>query len=171
MPQERGRFLLLVPSWKYEYDSMRKAIYFILVILIVVFSVWFIPAIFNYRVKTDEVWIENYQLKDGSYIDIVHSHSCKTKKPFFEKNTNRKMIDFYKTKYTVYDYCITEDDADMLNHISKRNIKLALEHDWLFLEDSIDFADYEHFSNAIDTTERIYTVSHSRFGGKLIPQN
>lgn len=148
-----------------------KKIYYILFILGVMLLCWLVPNVVNNKVNEDEIWWEEYQIKDGSYIRIIHAHDCKAKKPLIRWNVQCNMLDYYKCKYDVYDYCIDEDNAIMLNAISKRNIKYAMERQWAYAETEQDVAVCRRNDKMWDTTDRTYEVAYSLKGDELIPQN
>lgn len=69
----------------------------------------------------DEIWREKVMLKNGSHIMRYHSNDCTCDRPFF--CPKEKKVDFKKLKYDVYASCIEEEEAEMLNAISHRNIQ------------------------------------------------
>lgn len=104
----------------------------------------------------DELWREKVKLSDDTHIFIYHSSKCKKKRPFF--TVIEKKIDFEKLKYGVFDICISERDADMLNGISKKNIADYIDYAYLFAEDDQDYEYYFNKVAVLDTTERKYDV-------------
>lgn len=148
-----------------------KTRHYILIVIAIVLLGWLLPQIINNKVGEDEIWYETYQIQDGSSIRIIHSHNCKAKKPFFAWNVQCKILHYHKEKIDVFDYCINEDDANMLNYISKRNIKKALDLQWAYAEDSNDRERCLWHEKMWDTTFRMYEVAYSMINGELHPQN
>lgn len=111
----------------------------------------------NKEIKHNELWEEHYDLPNGSTIFIFHSSACNIKKPFFLNKRN--MIDFIKFKYFVYDYCISEEEAAMLNIISRRNIEHAINEEEIIEE--TDRKSFEWFLKVIDRSNRDYKAYYS----------
>jgi hypothetical protein len=111
-------------------------------------------------VSEDELWVERITVPEGGIIEVYHSHKCLRSKPFYIEKENK--IDFKKSKYSVYDICIHEDDAKMLNSISKTNINDVLDRGWTYSEDIESFVRYE--KEICDISNRDYEVYHSWIG-------
>ena len=149
---------------------MKKTIIYIAIVFVIVISVMIVPDLCNNKVSEDEIWWELYQIPDGSFVRIIHAHDCDAKKPLTRWNVQCKILDYYKHKNDVYDYCIHDDDAIMLNAISKRNIKYAMERMWDYAEDEQDYKMCRWNDKMWDTTNRIHELVYSMLGGELIPQ-
>lgn len=120
----------------------------------------------NHKLEEDEIWRDKVTLNDGSYIFVYHSHNCKHKKPLFL--CREKIIDFRKLKYSVYDYCISERDAEMLDAISRRNIGCFEEYAYDDVGGDMYFKSMDVFD---DSHRDFYTVYFSRKSdGELILQ-
>ena len=128
------------------------------------------PSIADNKVGEDEVWWEYYDVGDGSYVRIMHAHDCGTRKPLAAWDVQTDILDYHKDKIDVYDHCIGEDDAIMLNAISKRNIKRALDYGMLFVEDGGDFAGLRRHEEMWDTTDRTDRVYYAMRDGRLVYQ-
>jgi hypothetical protein len=148
-----------------------ETIKYFLFILGVCLIIWLIPNLLNNKVGDDEIWWEFHELSDGSEIRIIHSPKCDAKKPFIAWNVQCDILDYEKLKYDVYDFCILEEDADMLNAISYRNIKYVMERQWIFAEDETDYELCKLHEKMWDTTFRKYEVSFSLKEGGLVPQD
>lgn len=119
------------------------------------------------NVENDELWREKIILEDGSHIMVFHSSNCSQKKPFFV-NTEKK-IDFKKYKYDVFDFCISEEEASMLNVISGRNINKAKEMEYLYADDEQERSFSKLKEQLYDSTDRTYSIYFSLKGDELIP--
>ena len=111
------------------------------------------------EVGKDELWREKVELPNGTHCMVYHSYDCSRKKPFIL--CKEKKFDFRKDKYSVFDYCVSEDEVRILNLISRKNI-----HNDLDL--SIDYGDYDWYrknKNIYDTTNRDYVVYYSTHTG------
>ena len=140
---------------------MRDLILYALGVIVVCILCWLVPNLYNNKVSEDEIWWEYYQLSDSSYVRIIHSYDCETKKPLIRWNVQCKILGYRKHKNDVYDFCIHDDDAEMLNCISKRNIKRSLEYQYIFAEDERDLELLELDEKILDTTDRKYEVYYS----------
>ena len=150
---------------------MKDLFYYFLFVVGLCFLLWLVPHLVDNKVSDDEIWWEYYKISDGSTIRIIHSYKCDAKKPFIAWNVQCNILDYQKLKYDVYDYCIHEDDADMLNAISYRNIKYGLERQWFFAEDETDFELCKLHEKMWDTTFRRHEVAYSIKEGQLIQQS
>ena len=149
-----------------------KWYWYIVFVLILIVAMETLPKVVDNKVTKNEIWWERYQIQDGSYVRIIHSHDCRNaKKTFVAWNVQCKMLDFYKEKIDVYDYCIGEDEANMLNYISKRNIKYAMERQWATAVDEEDYNACRWNDKIWDTTLRVYEVVYSMLQGELIAQD
>lgn len=148
-----------------------KWYWYVVCVTVLIAGLLFVPNIIDNKVTEDEIWWESYQINDGSYIRIIHAHDCQAKKPCIAWNIQCKMLDYYKQKIDVYDYCINEDEAIMLNYISMRNIKHALERQWAYAEDENDYKICRWNEKIWDTTLRVREVAYSMNNGDLVPQN
>lgn len=110
-------------------------------------------------VGEDELWSEKVTVPEGGFIEIYHSHKCLRSKPFFIEKEDK--INFRKSKYSVFDICILDEEVKMLNAISKYNIKESLERGYIF-EDVQDVSRYE--DEICDLSNRDYEVYHSWIG-------
>lgn len=96
---------------------------FIVIFLLLFFSV--VPGLYRRctSVKQDELLLESVKAGEDGYIYIVHSWDCyRCKKSLFKDK--EKVSGFIKYKYYVYDYCIDKDFAKALDLISEANAKL-----------------------------------------------
>ena len=147
-----------------------KWYWYVACVIGLIMGVELIPDIANNKVSDDEIWWEKYQLDDGSYIRVIHAHDCRAKKPLIAWNVQCDMIEYYKEIIDVYDYCIDEDDAAMLNSISRRNTKNALERQWAYAEED-DYESCRHNEMMWDTSMRTRNVAFSMKDGNLVRQN
>lgn len=131
---------------------MIKKEYFIIQFIVLSF----ILASCTHKCNTDELWREKVTLSDDTHIFIYHSSKCTKKQPF--TSVTEKIIDFKKFKFDVFDICITEQDADMLNQISKRNVSDYVDNALIFAEDKTDYELYKTTIDIIDITKRKYKV-------------
>ncbi|MCR5588113.1 MAG: hypothetical protein K6F72_00695 [Bacteroidales bacterium] len=149
---------------------MKDTIIYIAAVFVIIILVMVVPDLCNNKVSENEIWWESYQIPDGSFVRIIHAHDCDAKKPLIRWNVHCKMLDYYKQKNDVYDYCINDDEAIMLNAISKRNIKHAMERMWDYAEDKQDYEMCRWNNKMWDTTNRIHGLVYSVLGGELVPQ-
>lgn len=91
------------------------------VLYIVIICFCFSVGLTSCGASEDEIWREKVMLEDGSHIMLYHSNDCTCDRPFF--CPKEKKVDFYKLKYDVYASCIDNEEAEMLNAISHRNIQ------------------------------------------------
>lgn len=139
-----------------------KVLIYILV-LAGVFAIFFVYHYSKHFVDDDELWSEEVTVSKEGIIEIFHSNKCMRSKPFFLEKIDK--IDFQKTKFTVFDICIYQDEAAMLNSISKYNIKRILDRGWTYSDEIESFINYEE--NICDTTDRDdYEVKYCLRNGK-----
>lgn len=123
-------------------------------------GVYFTYHYSKHIVNEDELWVEKVSVPEGGFIKVYHSHKCLRSKPLYidkEKKTG-----FKKTRFSVYDICILEDEVKMLNSISRTNIKRVLDRGWETSEDIESFVRYE--KEICDLSNRGYEVSYSWVG-------
>lgn len=106
-------------------------------------------------VEHDELWREKIELPNGSHCFVYHSFDCPNKKPILL--CTEKKYEYRKMKHDVFDYCISEDEIQILNLISNKNIREAL-------ESSIDYGDYNFYiemKNIYDLSNRGHILYYS----------
>ena len=123
-------------------------------------GVYFAYHYSKHIVNDDELWVEKVSVPEGGFIEVYHSHKCLRSKPLYIDK--EKKIGFKKTRYSVYDICILEDEVKMLNSISETNIKRVLDRGWETSEDIESFVRYE--KEICDLSNRDYEVSYSWIG-------
>lgn len=122
-------------------------------------AVYFVYHYSKHFVEKDELWSEKVIVPDGGFIEIYHSHKCLRSKPFFIEKEDK--IDFRKSKYSVFDICILDEEVKMLNAISYYNINESLERGYIF-DDIKDVSRYEN--EMCDLSNRDYEVYYSWIG-------
>lgn len=138
---------------------MKKIVY----VLIGVALFFIVRYIVTHDVGKDELWVERVPVSEGGTIDIYHSDKCPRSKPFSIDKVDK--IEYRKTKFSVFDICIDEKEAEMLNSISKYNINRILERGWTYSEEIELFVYYEE--NICDLTDSDdYRVYYSLYKGK-----
>lgn len=150
---------------------MKHFLYYILFIITLCLLGWLVPNLIENKVTDDELWWESYCIPDGSKVRIIHTNKCEAKRPLVVWNVQCDKINYFKEKIDVYDLCIHEEDIDMLNAISYRNIKVAMEEQWFFAEDETDYELCRLHEMMWDTTFRRHEAAFSIKNGELIPQN
>ena len=150
---------------------MRDTIKYIIFVLGIILLACILPDFYkNIKLDDDEIWKEEYNIQDGSMINIVHNNKCCVKKPVF--GTTYKILDYQKEKIDVYDYCINDEEADILNRISKRNYHIACDDYYKNAYDEQDYRSFNGYLNRSDTTcNRKREVAFSRENAKYTPQN
>lgn len=111
------------------------------------------------EVGEDELWREKVELPNGTHCMVYHSYDCPHKKPFFL--CKEKKFNFRKKKYSVFDYCVSEDEVRILNLISDKNI-------YRDLKSAFDYGDYDWYQERegiYDNTNRDYEVYYSTYTG------
>lgn len=116
-------------------------------------------------VSEDEIWREKVMLRDGSHIMRYHSSDCTCDRPLFV--SKEKKIVFRKMKYDVYASCIDEEDAEMLNAISHRNIQKYREYIHCSGVGE-DLTYYWKMLNLLDDSDRTYSVEFCMKNDSLI---
>ena len=106
-------------------------------------------------VDDDELWLETKELNDGTTIHVYHSAKHNNERPTIVSTV--KKINFRKLKSDIYDSCISENEAKMLNAISNYNIKEYIDNAWIFEEGKT----YEEYCSLLDTTDRTYNTPYS----------
>lgn len=81
--------------------------------------------------EENEIWFESIEVKPNVFIEVIHTKGCRLQKPYFAK---RIKIDshFSKNKNDVFDYCVDDDLALILNAISYRYNKNFIQWAWFF---------------------------------------
>lgn len=138
----------------------------VFLILITCILLYFIYLIFPRTVNEDEIWSECIELEDGSLVYVYHSGDCNKEKPLFF--TKQKKIDFIKFKYYVFDYCLDEKDVEVLNVISKNNIKEYYEKVDYTSFDDFDREYYKSYEEILDSSNTSYEVYYSVRNDTLI---
>lgn len=117
--------------------------------------------IYLHNVGENELWVEDVDIEEGGYIEILHSHRCKRSKPFSIDKIDK--IEFRKNKFSVFDICILDEEVKMLNAISKYNITKSIKDGYIFG----DIGDVSRYEDEIcDLSNRDYEVGHSWIGTK-----
>lgn len=109
----------------------------------------------THSVDPEELWYEKLELKDGTHIYVYHNHECRRKQPFFTSTVEK--INYHKSKCDVYDICIGEEEAFMLNVISNYNIRKDID----MAETYSEFEDLRKMNLRYDTSNRVYDVYYS----------
>ncbi len=120
-----------------------------------------------HKVSNDELWRNKVEFDDGTHIFVYHVNTCTKPKPIF--TPTEKIIDFCKSKYDVYCYCISDEMAEVLNTISRKNINNFIDNSWIDVEDSDDLDRCLARQKLFDCTERTYYVDSGLKDGLLIP--
>lgn len=131
--------------------------YILIIVGVVVF--YFGYHYSKHIVGEDELWYEKITIPEGGFIKVYHSHRCLRSKPLFIEREDK--IDFRKSKYSVFDICISDEEVKMLNAVSEYNIKETLERGYVF-DDIEDVSRYE--DEICDLSNRDYEVFHSWIG-------
>lgn len=118
------------------------------------------------KCEDDELWREKFSLSDGSYVFIYHSWDCQKKRPIF--TLTEKIIRFVQLKNDVFDMCISDEQADLLSHISYYNIREKEDY-LIYCEDENDLKYRSQYMSMVDTTYRPYECYYSMKDSKLIP--
>ena len=104
-----------------------------------------------------QIWREKHVFPDGSHVMIYHSNSCTKEKPFLLLKEN--IIDYRKFKNDVFDSCISQEDAILLNLISRRNINYCLDN--FIFEEENDYRIYKELSKLFDCSNRMYETYYA----------
>lgn len=137
---------------------MRKVLYIITAIALIII----VRYIVSHNVGENELWVEKVSVPEGGIIEVYHSHKCIRDKPFSIETEDK--IEFKKKRFSVYDICILDDEAKMLNEISRFNNTRLLERGWENSEDIESFVRYEN--DICDLSNRDYDVEYSWIGRK-----
>lgn len=132
----------------------------LIIIVLGLATIYFAYHYSKHIVGDEELWVEKVIVDEGGFIKVYHSHKCLRSKPLYIEKEDK--IDFKKTKFSVYDICIPDDEVEMLNSISKTNINRVLERGWVTSEDIESFVRYE--KEICDLSNRDYDVSYSWIG-------
>ncbi len=120
-------------------------------------------------VDHDSIWREKIVFEDGSHVMLYHSHTCTKHKPFLA--TTEKMVDFIQYKYTLFDFCLNEEEINALYAINKMNIKYKEQFFYIFAEDSYDYDYHRWWVEVVDTTYRPHKCYYSLAHSELIKLN
>lgn len=118
------------------------------------------------RVGDDDLWREKVEVENDTYVDVYHVASCSKPKPLF--TPTEKILDYRKYKYDVFCHCISDEMADVLNEISKKNIKEYSENALCFAEDACDFERYQAYMRVFDFSARTYEVDSGIKGRQIV---
>lgn len=140
---------------------MKKVTKYILILTGIV-AVYFAYHYSKHFVEKDELWSEKVTVPESGFIEIYHSHKCLRNKPFFIDKEEK--INFRKSKFSVFDVCISDEEVEMLNAVSRYNIKESLERGYVF-DDIEDVSRYE--DGICDLSNRDYEVYYSCIGREV----
>ena len=118
------------------------------------------------KIDKGKIWSEKIDVGNGAHIYLYHDAKCSRDKTY--SCVTEDKISFMKKKYDVFDYCFSSEDLEMLNFISKHNIKDYNENAIHYCEDNEDFEYYKRYSNLLDTLDCGHSTDFAMDDKKLV---
>lgn len=63
-------------------------------------------------VNDDELWMQEIEIGSGMYVELVHNSRCRHKPAWNDRII--KKLDFYQYKFTLFDSCIRNEEAEAI---------------------------------------------------------
>ncbi len=118
------------------------------------------------QIDSKKMWREKIDIDNGAYVFLYHDAKCSKERPF--SSVSEDKISFMKMKYDVFDFCFSKEDLEMLNSISKRNIKDYENNAIDYCVNNKDVYYYNRKCAILDTLDCGFSTEYAMRNNKLI---